>query len=102
MARNVPYMGGCQNYGPFLGTLNIRCRMKIGTQKGTIMLTTTHMSYGLNLGWSGPMGEYIGFGGEPIYGINYKFSPGLICGPVAAEAFVGTVFVFALILKPQP
>ena len=35
-------MGGCQNYGPFLGTLNIRCRTIIGTQKGTIILTTTH------------------------------------------------------------
>ena len=23
-------MGGCQNYGPFLGTLNIRCRIIIG------------------------------------------------------------------------
>ena len=36
-------MGGCQNYGPFLGTLNIRCRIIIGIQKGTIILTTTHM-----------------------------------------------------------
>ena len=35
------YMGGCQNYGPFLGTLNIRCRPILGTQKGTIVLTTT-------------------------------------------------------------
>ena len=26
-------MGGCQNYGPFLGALNIRCRIKIGIQK---------------------------------------------------------------------
>ena len=26
-------MGGCQNYGPFLGTLNIRCRIIIGIQK---------------------------------------------------------------------
>ena len=26
-------MGGCQNYGPFLSTLNIRCRIIIGTQK---------------------------------------------------------------------
>ena len=34
--------GGCQNYGPFLGTLNFRCRIKIGIQKGTIILTTTH------------------------------------------------------------
>ena len=37
------HMGGCQNYGPSLGTLNIRCRAIIGTQKGTIILTTTHM-----------------------------------------------------------
>ena len=36
-------MGGCQNCGPFLGTLNIRCRIIIGIQKGTIILTTTHM-----------------------------------------------------------
>ena len=27
-------MGGCQNYGPFLGTLNIRGRIIIGTKKG--------------------------------------------------------------------
>ena len=38
-------MGGCQNYGPFLGTLNIRCRIIIGTQKGTIILTTTHVVF---------------------------------------------------------
>ena len=37
------HMGGCQNYGPFLGTLNIRCRIIIRTQKGTLILTTTHM-----------------------------------------------------------
>ena len=36
------YMGGCQNYGPFLGTPNIRCRIILGTQKGTIILTATH------------------------------------------------------------
>ena len=36
------HLGGCQNYGPFLGTLNIRCRIKIGIQKGTMILTTTH------------------------------------------------------------
>ena len=27
------YMGGCQNNGPFLGILNIRCRIKIGYPK---------------------------------------------------------------------
>ena len=37
------HMGGCQNYGPSLGTLNVRCRTRIGTQKGTIILTTAHM-----------------------------------------------------------
>ena len=37
------YMAGCQNYGPFLGTLNIRGRIVIGTQKGTIILITTHI-----------------------------------------------------------
>ena len=27
-------MGGWQNYGPFLGTRNLRCRIKIGTPNG--------------------------------------------------------------------
>ena len=38
-------MGGCQNYGSLLGTLNIRCRIIIGIQRGTIILTTTHMCF---------------------------------------------------------
>ena len=37
------HVGGCQNYGPFLGTLNSRCRIIIGNPKGTIILTTTHV-----------------------------------------------------------
>ena len=45
MAGGV-HMGGCQNYGPSLGTLNIRCRIIIGIQKGTIILTTTHIQGG--------------------------------------------------------
>ena len=36
-------MGGCQIYGPFWGTLNIRCRIILGIQKGTIILTATLM-----------------------------------------------------------
>ena len=36
-------MGGCQNYGSFLGTLNIRCRVIMGIQKGAMILTTTHI-----------------------------------------------------------
>ena len=37
------YMGGCQNYGPLLGTLNSRCRIIIRTPKGILILTTTHI-----------------------------------------------------------
>ena len=37
------YMDGCQNYGPFLDTLNIRGRIIIGTQKGPIILTSPHI-----------------------------------------------------------
>ena len=37
------HMGGCQNYGPFWGTLNIRCRIIMGTQKRTTILATTHI-----------------------------------------------------------
>ena len=36
-------MGGCQNYDPFLGTLNVRCRIIIGILKGAIILTTSHV-----------------------------------------------------------
>ena len=36
-------MAGCQNYGPFLGTLNIRGRIIIGIQKGTIIWIPIHM-----------------------------------------------------------
>ena len=38
-------MGGCQNHGPLLSTLDIRCRTIIGTQKGTIILTTTLIGF---------------------------------------------------------
>ena len=38
------YMGGCQNYDPFLATLHIRCRIITGIQKGTVLLTSTHIS----------------------------------------------------------
>ena len=36
-------MGGCQDYGPFLGALNTRCRIIIRIPKGTIILTTTRV-----------------------------------------------------------
>ena len=37
------HMGGCQNCGPLMGLLNTRCRIILRTQKGTIILTTTHI-----------------------------------------------------------
>ena len=33
-------MGSCQNYGSLLGPLNTRCRLVIGTQRWTMVLTT--------------------------------------------------------------
>ena len=36
-------MGGYQNYGPLLGPPNTRCGIILRTQKGTIILTTTHI-----------------------------------------------------------
>ena len=47
-------MGGCQNYGPFLGILNIRCRIIMGIQQGTIILTTTQMFLE---GWTSQLGD---------------------------------------------
>ena len=38
-------MGGCQTYGPFLGTVNMRGLLIIGLQTGTIILTTTHIMF---------------------------------------------------------
>ena len=47
-ATDMRHMVGCQSYGPFLGTLNTRCRIVIGTQKRTIIFTTTHiLDFGL-------------------------------------------------------
>ena len=37
-------MGDCQNYGPFSGPQDNTAPSMWGTQKGTLILTTTHMS----------------------------------------------------------
>ena len=37
------HMGGCQNYGPFLGPYYNTAPYISGTQKGTIILTPTHI-----------------------------------------------------------
>ena len=38
------YMGGCQNYNPFLDPYHNKAPNISGTQEGTIILTTTHMN----------------------------------------------------------
>ena len=43
-------MGGCQNHDPFLSTLTTSCRIIAGMQKGTIILTTSHMEIELATG----------------------------------------------------
>ena len=77
------YMGGCQNYGPFLGTLNIRCRILIGTQKGTIILTTTHM-YSYIHATSGPdraQGQELGV--EELDGVGSLVTDSGVVGSLA-------------------
>ena len=49
----IAYVGGCQNDGPFLGTQNIRRRIIMGIQKGTIILTATHVERKAGSAWSG-------------------------------------------------
>ena len=44
--KAIKDMGGYQNYGSWLGRLDARCRIILRTQKGTMMLTTTHMVSG--------------------------------------------------------
>ena len=39
-------MGGCQNYGPFLGPYYSTAPNIEGTQKGAIILTSTHIGLG--------------------------------------------------------
>ena len=58
---------------PFLGTLNNRCRIIIGTQKGTIILTTTHFALRYRAG-------DFQFLGAP------KFGP---CGQLLCVCFLG-------------
>ena len=39
-----PYMGGCQNYGPFLDPSNNTAPNIYGTQKGIIILASTQIT----------------------------------------------------------
>ena len=41
----LSYLGGCQNYDPFLGTLSVKCRIIMGITEGPIILTTSHLRF---------------------------------------------------------
>ena len=43
LASHVCYMGGCRNYAPFFCPYYNAVPIIWGTQKGTLMWTTTHM-----------------------------------------------------------
>ena len=56
--------GNFQDYDPFLGTLNVRCRIIVGIQKGTIVLTTSYtgfISLIFRVSADNARFEYIGF-----------------------------------------
>ena len=46
------YMGGRQNFVPFLGTLYTRCRIILENLKGTIIFTTTHIYIYIYIPWT--------------------------------------------------
>ena len=78
-------MGSCQNYGPFLGTLNIRYRIILGTQRGTLILTTTHM------------GGYQNYG--PFLGPCYNTAPNILGYPNRGPNFDNHPYAGGRILK---
>ena len=57
-AHRVLHLGGCQNYGPFLGPYYNTAPIIQGTPKGTIILTTTHLRK-YNVYASGGLGEAV-------------------------------------------
>ena len=105
-------MGGCQNYGPFLGILNIRCRTIIGIEKGSIFLTTNILTQNqyysyyqtqvLNYWVHRPLGKhkfFLGSGDTPTYllGVGYKrpemISPSIcLLFFLALETYLGNIY----------
>ena len=72
-ANDCSHAGACQNYGPFLGTLNIRRRSIMGNQEGTIVLTTTH-----------------------VQKLRQRSSPSLVLHSLEVRNLIAHVFVFCL------
>ena len=58
----IGYLGGCQKYGPFLGSYYNTAPNIQGTQQGIIILTTTHLQRLPPKGSMYPIIRYLGFG----------------------------------------
>ena len=65
-------MGCCQNSGPLLSLFNTRCRIILRTQRGTIILTTTHILVSAILcSWGNEVSAFTAVADE-IYRGSYK------------------------------
>ena len=82
-AQDMGGCRGCQNYGPFFGTLNIWCRIIIRTQKGTIILTTTRMTFKL-------------FCVQALQALQARLGPGSAVQARFVELGVGVLFSWCL------
>ena len=58
--RSLRHMGGCQNYGPFSDPYYNTAPNVDGTQKGTIILTTTHVSDQITQVYGHPKPQIVG------------------------------------------
>ena len=77
-------MAGCQNYGPFWGTLIIRCRLIIASPKWAMILTTIQMfNPKLVQGFLWVLGLGLGFRysfSSPREGFSRTPEKDIICG----------------------
>ena len=71
-------MGGCQNYGHFLGPDFSSAPIIQGTQKGTLILTTTHMfgaSWVMGCEGCSPIGNVTAGGWQRFVACRWGFMP---------------------------
>ena len=69
-------MGGCQNRGPFLGTLDNRCRIKILRQKGPATAQVFGVWVGVQIvvsGWTAVGTSFSGFRSRPSLDLRVGF-----------------------------
>ena len=69
---------------PWLGTLNIRCRIIISIQKGTIILTTTHVLARVGQQKTDLLGDHPAFQGLGFRVILKTMGPSLVIDSITA------------------